>query len=326
MTRKRRDYSKLHSEKLTKGLSDDKKNYQDERFWVLSRDQQTKAGNAVIRFLPNKKADDLPFKLTYKHALEINGKYLIDKCPTTIGEQCPICDWNKDKDSDFVLGNKTYRQKRWICNILVVSDPKCRENEGKVFLFEFGKQIYDILKETLQPEDEDDKPMYYYCPDNGANFKVKVKKDGQFPTWARSTFLPSSPIDDDYEALNIKDEDWLDNLYDLNDVVTKDSYKNYDDLKVKLNKFLSRVNADGIDEDNELKNIEKEAVSSYKDKKSRASKIMDKNEETEAERKKPEPEPEPKTEPVKKNTTPKDGLKSATAEKVKNYFEDDDDD
>ena len=43
----------------------------------------------------------------------------------------------------------------YYANILVVSDPKHPENEGKVFLYKFGKKIFDKITETMQPAFED---------------------------------------------------------------------------------------------------------------------------------------------------------------------------
>jgi len=317
--RKIRDYAKIHAEKFKENFdSNNTRNYQDERFWVLTRDE-TGNGNAVIRFLPNKNENDLPFKPTFKHTIKINGKYFIDKCPTTIGKDCPICDWNKGQDKDFILKNGTYRKKSWICNILVISDPKNRENEGKVFLFEFGKQIYNILKETVQPEEDTETPLYYYCPDNGANFKLRVRKEGQFGgSWLKSSFMKPSPIDDDLTNLNITDDDWLNSLYNLDEVITGNTYKEYTELKTKFNKYLSNIDMDGLSQTNEIDKVEKEGSESYSRLKASAeNKIKETVKETNNENEEDKP----------KNTEKKPSIQNnATKAKVKNYFEEVNDD
>lgn len=327
--RKRRDYSKTHANKFKETFdSPNGKNFKDERFWVLTRDESGNGG-AVIRFLPNKKEDDLPFKQMFKHSMFINGKTFIDRCPTTIEKTCPVCDWNKTQDRDFVMKNGTYRKKSWICNILIISDPKNRENEGKVFLFEFGKQIHDILKEAVQPEDSTDTPLFYYCPDNGANFKIKVKKDGQYPTWSRSSFMPPSSIDEDLETLKLTDDDWLNALYDLDDVISENSYKEYDDLKVKFNKFLETIDMDGLAQENEVSKTENGAVESYSRQKNEANAKIEAK--TTAQVEKPTKQPEPKTEVKTEVKTEKpvksQGIEDKVAQnkKVKNYFNDIDD-
>jgi len=305
--RKRRDYAKIHAEKFKENFdSSNSRSYKDERFWVLTRDDSG-AGSAVIRFLPNKNEKDLPFKPMFKHSMDINGKKFIDRCPTTIGKDCPICDWNKTQEKDFIMKNTTYRKKSWICNILVISDPKNRENEGKVFLFEFGKQIFDIIKEAIQPEDKTEEPLFYYCPDSGANFKIKVKKDGQFPTWTRSSFATPSPIDEDLETLNIDDEYWLNAIYNLDDVISENSYKEYAELKTKFNKFLSTIDMNGLSETNEMEKTQKESSESYSRMKQTAETKIEEKEEKEV-----------KKEPAKKEAKIES---KETNKKLKNYFE-----
>jgi len=318
ITRKRRDYSEMHGNKIQETFNKDNKenwkaSFQDERFWVLSKDENG-AGNAVIRFLPNKNEKELPFKITYKHSIYLNKKTFIDRCPTTIDQPCPICEWNKDQNSDVVkMKLKSYRKKHWIANILVISDPKNRENEGKVFLFEFGSQIHDILKETLQPEDEDDTPFYFYCPDDGANFKLKVKKDKEYPSWTRSSFMEPEPIDAVLDAFNLTDEDWMSQLYDLDEVVSTDAYKEYNDLKVKFIKYLSNANIDGIVTNSEFEATETESAKSYSRTKKEAESAID------------EPEDEPEDEkPMQKPTSARTSSKipdsKAKQKVVKNFF------
>ena len=45
---------------------------------------------------------------------------------------------------------KRKRKLSYYANILVVSDPKHPENEGKVFLYKFGKKIFDKITEAMQ--------------------------------------------------------------------------------------------------------------------------------------------------------------------------------
>lgn len=273
--RKRRNYANLHGSKLKDSFSkEQRQSYQDERFWVLTKDDNGN-GSAVIRFLPNKDEEKLPFKITYKHSLYIDAKSFIDRCPTTIGKDCPICEWNKDQTTDVVKKElKSYRKKHWIANILVISDPKNRENEGKIFLFEFGTQVFNILKETLQPEvDEDDvelgindekKPLFFYCPDEGANFRIKVKKDGEYPSWSRSSFMEPESIDPILDNFGMTDEDWMSQLYDLDDVVSSYAFKEYDDLKVKYFKYLKNANIDDIIDTTNFNIEEEETAEVYK--------------------------------------------------------------
>jgi len=276
-SRRNRDYREIHGKKFKESF-DTKNKYKDERFWTLTRDD-TGGGSAIIRFLPNKNEVELPYKQSFKHAININGKMFIDHCPTTVDENCPVCEWNKEQDRDFVMDNKTYRKKSYICNILVIQDKKNRDNEGKVFLFEFGKQVYDILVETLNPDKElGIDPMYYYCLDNGANFRVLVKKDGKYPTWTSSKFLPKSPIDGDLETLNIDDDYIFDNIYDIGEVIKSKKYKTYDELNVKFKKFLKSIDANGMIDDAEYDNKEENVVPEFSRKTRKSKEIIEEKE------------------------------------------------
>ena len=238
----KRDYSailKSAQDQITSNQSQ-KNQTKDERFWQLTRDKDMN-GFAIIRFLPDKNPAGGPFKAVYKHAITIDKKLFIDKCPTTIGEQCPICDWNKDQPSDWVKKeSKSYRKKSYISNILVVSDPHCKENEGKVFLFEFGYQIFTKLKDKLFPAYAEEEALIYFHPEEGANFKVKIKKDGEFASWNGSEFDAPSDITKKFNFEEIEK-----NLYDLESVIDKTTYKTYDDLDQKFKRYLKGVGLNG---------------------------------------------------------------------------------
>ena len=62
----------------------------------------------------------------------------------------------------IVIKKLLVREKRklsYYSNIYVVSDPKHPENEGKVFLFKFGKKIFDKITEAMQPAFDDETPI-----------------------------------------------------------------------------------------------------------------------------------------------------------------------
>lgn len=331
MTRQKRDYSKIHAMKFKENFETSTKSYKDERFWVLSKDET--GGSAIIRFLPNKNEKELPFKIQFKHSIWLNGKNFIDRCPTTIGKECPVCDWNKTQSRDFVKTNKMYRNRHWIANILVISDPKNRENEGKVFLFEFGTQIYEILKEAISPTPDTDEeelglasepkePLYFYCPDNGANFKLKFKRKNKndMGTWLESTFLKPSPIDNDLKNLNITDESWTESLYDLDEVITTQGYKEYNELKAKFNKFLANINMSNITEMDNIEKTESDAQESYSRKKDSATKkVENKPNDDPADTEDEKPKDIKKEEPKKRESIK--NVSESTAKKVGNYFQ-----
>ena len=151
--------SKLGSltEKLVKQVEkmNNTGNNADERQWKLECD---KGGNgyAVIRFLPAPNGEDLPFAKVYSHAFQGSGGWLIDNCLTSLNQKCPICEhnsglWNNGTDAGKEQARKQKRKLTYIANIYVVKDPANPENEGGVFLYKFGKKIFDKITEAMQP-------------------------------------------------------------------------------------------------------------------------------------------------------------------------------
>ena len=133
----------------------EKKSYKDERLWKPEVD---KAGNgyAVIRFLPAPDGEDLPWVKLYTHAFQASGGWYIENSLTTLGQKDPVSEynsklWNTGIESDKEIARKQKRKLSYYSSIYVVSDPKHPENEGKVFLFKYGKKIYDKLLAAMQP-------------------------------------------------------------------------------------------------------------------------------------------------------------------------------
>ena len=136
---------------------------EDDRFWKLSVDK-SQNGYAVIRFLPAPEGEDLPFVKVYSHAFQGPGGWIIDSCLTTLNQKCPVCEhnsglWNNGTDVGKEQARKQKRKLTYISNIYVVKDPANPENEGKTFLFKYGKKIFDKLTEAMQPEFEDEEAI-----------------------------------------------------------------------------------------------------------------------------------------------------------------------
>ena len=117
----------------------------DERLWKPALDASGN-GYAVIRFLPAPEGESLPWAKLYNHAFQGPGGWLIDNCPTTKGEQCPVCAannklWNSGVESDKEIARQRKRKLSYYSNIYVVKDSANPDNEGKVFLYKYGKKI-----------------------------------------------------------------------------------------------------------------------------------------------------------------------------------------
>ena len=147
--------------------------------------------SAVIRFLPAPEGEDIPIVRVFSHGFQGKGGWFIENCPTTIGRKCPVCEannelWNSGIEDNKKVARDRKRKLSYISNILVVSDPANPENEGKVFLFKYGKKIFDMLQEAMNPSDPDLPKFNPFDFWKGANFKLKAHLD------RKSTRLNSS--------------------------------------------------------------------------------------------------------------------------------------
>ena len=220
----------------------------DERVWKLDCD---KSGNgyAVIRFLPAPDGEDLPFVKVYSHAFQGPGGWLIDNCLTSINQKCPVCEhnsglWNNGTDAGKEVARKQKRKLTYVSNIYVVKDPANPENEGKVFLFKYGKKIFDKITEAMQPEFEDESPIDPFDFWQGANFKLKAKNVAGYRNYDSSEFASQGALLDDDDAL---EEIWK-KQYSLADFMSPSEFKTYEELKKRLSSVLGAKNT-RIDEE-----------------------------------------------------------------------------
>ena len=215
------------------------KSYNDDRFWRLEGD---KAGNgtATIRFLPRVEGDELPWVRIFSHGFQgPTGKWYIENSLTTLGENDPVGElntqlWNSGSEANKEIARKQKRKLSFIANILVVSDPKHPENEGKVFLFKFGKKIFDKIMDKARPTFEDEKPVNVFDFWEGANFKLRMRKKDGYANYDESVFTEPSPIGDDDFIVNVAS-----GQHKLSEFNDRKNFKSYDELKKKLNEVLS---------------------------------------------------------------------------------------
>lgn len=210
----------------------------DDRLWKLECDKANN-GYAVIRFLPAPEGEDLPFVKMYSHAFQGSGGWLIDNCITTVGQKCPVCEhnsglWNNGTDAGKELARKQKRKLTYVSNIYVVKDPANPDNEGKVFLFKFGKKIFDKITAAMQPEFEDEVAIDPFDFWQGANFKLKAKNVAGYRNYDSSEFAAAGPL--------LKDDDAMEQLWkqqsSLSELVSPDKFKTYEDLKKRLDYVL----------------------------------------------------------------------------------------
>ena len=210
----------------------------DERLWKPEVDK-TGNGYAVLRFLPAPEGEDIPWVKLYSHAFQGPGGWYIENSLTTTGGKDPVSEhnrelWNSGNESDKDVVRRQKRKLSYYANIYVVKDPTNPQNEGGVFLYKFGKKIFDKVMEAMQPEFEDETPINPFDFWQGANFKLKiVKKDGYW-NYDKSEFEAVSPLLEDEDAL----EAIWNKEYSLVALTAADQFKSYDDLKKRLDYVL----------------------------------------------------------------------------------------
>lgn len=232
-------FDKLNQE-LTK-LNSNQNSGRDERVWTCQTD---KAGNgyAVIRFLPAPAGEDVPFVRLFTHGFKGPGGWYIENSLTTIGQQDPIAElntrlWNSGIDADKETVRKQKRQLNYYSNIYVVKDPANPANEGKVFLFRYGKKIFDKLNDLMNPQFEDEKPINPFDLWQGANFKLKIRKVDGYANYDKSEFDSVAPLADDDDEL---ERIWK-SQYSLQELLDPKNFRSYDELKRRLDRALGHT-------------------------------------------------------------------------------------
>jgi len=217
----------------------EQKSFTDDRFWRLEGD---KAGNgtATIRFLPRVEGDELPWVRIFSHGFQgPTGKWYIENSLTTLGENDPVGElntqlWNSGSEANKEIARKQKRRLSFTANVLVVSDPKHPENEGKVFLWKFGKKIFDKIMDKARPTFEDEKPVNVFDFWEGANFKLRMRKKDGYANYDESAFMEPAAIGDDEQIVKIASAQ-----VKLAEFTDRKNFKSYDELKKKLNEVLS---------------------------------------------------------------------------------------
>lgn len=236
LKRNRNSISDLVSAAQATDAPKDSKSYVDERQWKPTVD---KAGNgyAVIRFLPAPEGNELPWVRYWDHGFKgPTGQWYIERSLTSIGQQDPVSElnsrlWNTGLDEDKETARKQKRRLHYVSNIYVESDPANPQNEGKVFLFTYGKKIHDKIMDVMQPQFADEDPINPFDFWEGASFKLKIQNVAGYRNYDKSEFSSQS-------ALKSGDEDELEQIYeslhDLNEFTDPKNYKTYEELSNRL--------------------------------------------------------------------------------------------
>lgn len=237
---------------LEQKIKDDrnkKKKDGDDRIWNPTKDENGNA-IAVIRFLPSLKSE--PFVKTHGHFFnyidEGQKKWWVKECPSAIGKTCLVCKknfeyWESAFESDKNIARTRKRSTSYIANIYVVKDPNNPSAEGKVFLYKFGVKIFDKIMRHWMPEETDFQDPEFqqfiaFDPAGGANFKLKVKKSGDYPNYDDSAFSPTSEF---MEGNDSKIAKILEQAYDLNEFLDPKNFPTEEEQRDKLGAILGEV-------------------------------------------------------------------------------------
>ena len=244
--RKENSLDKLLGAVQSENAPQEKKSYVDDRIWKPVMDK-TGNGFAIIRFLPAPKGEELPWAKLWSHAFQgPTGQWYIENSLTTIGQNDPVSEhnsalWNSGVESDKEIARKQKRKLQYYSNIYVVKDSANPENEGKVFLYRYGKKIFDKIMETMQPAFEDESPINPFDFWEGAKFKLKLRKVDGYWNYDKSEFEAPSALFDDDDKL----EELWGKEHSLTAFTENTNFKSYDELKKRLDVVLSGVTTVG---------------------------------------------------------------------------------
>ena len=232
-----------------------KKSYSDDTMWKPELDK-TGNGYAVVRFLPTPEGEEMPWVSYFDHGFQGPGGWYIEKSLTTLNKQDPVSEynstlWNTGIEANKEIARKQKRRLHYVSNVYVVSDPKNPDNEGKVFKYRYGKKIFEALKEAISPAFEDEKAINPFdLRDEGANFKIKIRKVDGYWNYDKSEFDSVTPLFDDEAKLN----QVFGQVHSLSDVIAPSEFKTYEELKEKLERVLgsaSTSTAESVSQDME---------------------------------------------------------------------------
>ena len=238
--KKENSLDKLLGAVQSENAPQEKKSYVDDRIWKPVMDK-TGNGFAIIRFLPAPKGEELPWAKLWSHAFQgPTGQWYIENSLTTIGQNDPVSEhnsalWNSGVESDKEIARKQKRKLQYYSNIYVVKDSANPENEGKVFLYRYGKKIFDKIMETMQPAFPDETPVNPFDFWEGADFKLKLRKVDGYWNYDKSEFADPSALSKEYAEL---EEIWG-KQYSLKEFTDNSNFKSYDELKKRLDVVLS---------------------------------------------------------------------------------------
>jgi len=218
---------------------------------TTSNIMRLKSGNTyTLRLVPFVKDPSKTFFHYYSHGWvsEMTGQYLSAISPQTWGDRDPIAEARyrlsrTGSEDEKEKAKALNRKENWLVNVYVVKDPDNPENEGKVKILRFGRQLHKIVMEAIEGEDQKEfGERIFDLSNDGCSFRVKVEEQGGYPTYVSSRFASPSKISG-VTADTIKDI--YEQTFDLENVFP---VKSYDELQLMLNEHYHGITEESVAE------------------------------------------------------------------------------
>jgi len=164
----------------------------------------------LVRLVPNVSEPKNTIYHYYHHSWKslATGQFVTTLCPSTYGESCPIDSYvlktyNVGSTEDKARLKEITRKENWMVNAYVISDPTNSENEGKVKVIRYGKELAKIINNAIDGDDADEFGARIFDVADGCTFKIKCESrsasfgggNRMMTTYTSSKFMAPSKLD-----------------------------------------------------------------------------------------------------------------------------------
>lgn len=237
------------AQQLKAAIEEDTSSYSDflgDKRWQPKFVKEDGSVEYVIRFLPSSDVSDgaKPYHVHHNHAFKENGQWFIETCPTSIDMPCPVCEDNRrryalasehERKTSLQLKARN-RKTKYFANVLVVSDSQNPSNDGKIFVYEMPKTIFNYIQDAVKPKFKSEEPFDPFNLFTGKNLHIRATYDSNKKQWGydKTFWKAVSPVTD---HTDMELEEIFENLYNITDIIKDKGVLEYDDMKKKLELF-----------------------------------------------------------------------------------------
>lgn len=164
----------------------------------------------LVRLVPNVNEPKKTIYHYYHHSWKShsNGQFVTALCPTTYGESCPIDSYvlktyNTGSQEEKAKLRDVSRKENWLVNAYVISDPTNPENEGKVKVIRYGKELAKIINSAIDGDDSAEFGAKIFDVAAGCTFRIKCESrtsnfgggNRMMTTYTSSKFIAPSKLE-----------------------------------------------------------------------------------------------------------------------------------